>query len=62
MTTRDDAEYFRLREYASLSMASVAADSTARSCHLELAQLYRLCRMSPVPAAISHNLRDHSTG
>ena len=29
MATRDDTEYFSVREYASLAMASVAADPAA---------------------------------
>ncbi len=62
MTTRDDAEYFSVREHASLAMASVAADPAARSCHLELARLYRLRGMSPTTAAIPHDLYDQSTG
>ena len=62
MTTRDDAKYFSLREHASLALASVAANPAARSCHLELARLYRLRGMSPTPGAIPHDLNDHSTG
>ena len=62
MATRDDTEYFSVREYASLAMASVAADPAARSCHLKLARLYRLRGMSPPPAAVPHDLHDHSTG
>ena len=62
MATREDAEYFSVREDASLAMASVAADPAARSCHSELARLYRLRGMSPTPAAVPHDLHDHSTG
>ena len=62
MTTREDAEYFSLREHASLALASVAANPAARSSHLELARLYRLRGMSPRPAAIPHDLHVHSNG
>ena len=62
MTSREDTEYFSVREYASLAMASVAADPAARSCHLELARLYRLRGMSPTRAAVPHDLHYDSTG
>ena len=62
MNTRDDAEYFSLREHASLALASVAPNPAARSCHLELARLYRLRGVSSTPAAIPRDLHDHSTG
>lgn len=42
MATRNDSEYYGLREKTSLAMAVIAVDPAVRFSHLEFARLYHL--------------------